>query len=267
MQSVMQDLRYAFTLITRAPAFAAVIVGTLALAIGANTAIFSVVYALLLRPLPYPEPERLVVVWQDMTARGGPAREWTTPGNQVDLAAEPGLFGGVTSVRGWSPTLTGMGDAEPLAGEQVTAEYFDVLGIAPAIGRGFTAADDVPGAPRVAVLSHDLWVRRFASDPAVLGRRVMLGGEAHDVVGVMPAGFRPAILGRSEISAPVPPQSRQPGAGAGGAAHRGPARTRCRSRPRASRDSGAVRPPPECISGQQSRRRARAPAAPRTGVG
>ena len=139
MSGVLQDLRYAVRLLARAPGFTAVVVATLALGIGANAAIFTVVYALLLRPLPYQHPDRLVMVWQDMTARGGPAREWTTPGNFADLVSQPQLFESVAAVRGWQPTLTGLGDPEPLVGEQVSAQYFDLLGVAPARGRVFTA--------------------------------------------------------------------------------------------------------------------------------
>ena len=140
MHGLLQDLKYALRMVARAPGFTAVVAVTLALGIGANTAIFSVVYSLLLRPLPYRDPDRIAMVWQDMTARGGPAREFTTPGNFVDLAGEHGTFESVAAVRGWQPTITGLGDPEPLVGEQVSFEYFTVLGIAPARGRDFTLA-------------------------------------------------------------------------------------------------------------------------------
>ena len=140
MHGLLQDLKYALRMVARAPGFTAVVAVTLALGIGANTAIFSVVYSLLLRPLPYRDPDRIAMVWQDMTARGGPAREFTTPGNFVDLAGEHETFESVAAVRGWQPTITGLGDPEPLVGEQVSFEYFTVLGIAPARGRDFTLA-------------------------------------------------------------------------------------------------------------------------------
>jgi putative ABC transport system permease protein len=202
MHALLQDLRYASRMLVRAPGFTAVVALTLALGIGANTAIFSVVYALLLRPLPYGEPDRIVMVWQDMTGRGGPAHGWTTPGNFADLAGEHAVFESVTAIRGWQPTLTGLGDPEPLVGEQVSREYFAVLGVAPARGRAFTAQDDAPGAARVAVISHGLWQRRFGGDPAVLGRQVTLGGEPHEIVGVMPESFRPAVSTDAEIWRP-----------------------------------------------------------------
>src|SRR6476661_721012 len=106
MTGALQDLRHGFRLLARAPGFTVVVVLTLALGIGANTAIFSVVHALLLRPLPYRDPERLVMVWQDLTARGGPDREWMTPGTFADLTLRPDIFDSVAAIRGWQPTLT-----------------------------------------------------------------------------------------------------------------------------------------------------------------
>jgi putative ABC transport system permease protein len=203
MHGLLQDLKYALRIAARAPGFTAVVAVTLALGIGANTAIFSVVYSLLLRPLPYRDPDRIAMVWQDMTARGGPAREFTTPGNFVDLAGEPGTFESVAAVRGWQPTITGLGDPEPLVGEQVSFEYLSVLGIAPARGRDFTLQDDGAGSARVAIISHGLWARRFGADPGALGRQVTLGGEPHEIVGVMPDSFRPAIVPNAEIWRPA----------------------------------------------------------------
>ena len=162
--TLLQDLRYGLRMLVRSPGFALVGVATLALGIGANTAIFSIVNALLLRPLPYPEAQQLVMVWQDLRARGGPAQEWDTPGNVADWKAS-GLFAGLTAIQGWQASLTGGGEAEPLLGEQVTYEYFDVLGVHPALGRSFQASEDVPNAPRVVVISHALWQRRFGADP------------------------------------------------------------------------------------------------------
>ena len=167
---------------------------TLALGIGATTAFFSVVHALLLTPLPYPSPDRTVPVWQDMRARGGPADEWATPGNLADWRAEKSLFASMASIRLLgSLTLTGMGEPEPLVGEQVTLDYFDVLGVQPIRGRTFRPEDAAPNAPRVVILSHGAWQRRFGADEGAIGRRIVLGGEPHEVVGVLPAGFRPVI--------------------------------------------------------------------------
>src|SRR5262245_50255303 len=198
MSILISDLRYGFRILVRSPGFALVAIATLALGIGANTAIFSVVNALLIRPLPYPQSNRLVMVWQDMRARGGPAAEWATPGAYADWK-NSGIFSGAAAVQGWQPALTGAGDPEPLVGEQVTKEYFDVLGVAPALGRTFRPEEDVPNAPRVVILGDGVWQRRFNRDPGVIGRVITLGGEPHEIIGVMPRDFRPAIIATAEI--------------------------------------------------------------------
>jgi len=201
MPHLLQDLRYGFRLLRRAPGFTFVAIATLALGIGANTAIFSVVNALLLRPLAYPQPDRLVMVFQDLRARGGPAMEWATPGNFSDWRAS-GLFTSIAAMQGWQPALTGVDQPEPLLGEQVSREYFDVLGATPALGRVFRGDDDVPNAPRVVVLSHALWQRRFNGDAKVIGQSIVLGGEPHEVIGVMPPSFRPAVITSAELWRP-----------------------------------------------------------------
>jgi putative ABC transport system permease protein len=201
MTSVIQDLRYGLRMLMRAPAFTAIAVVTLALGIGANTAIFSVVNALLLRPLPYPHPQQLVVAYQDLRARGGPAIEWATPGNFADWQAS-GIFASIAAVQGWQPALTGVAEPEPLTGEQVSRAYFDVLGAQPELGRVFNAAEDLPNAARVVVLSHTLWQRRFNGDPTIVGRSIVLGGEPHEVIGVMPSTLRPAIVPSAELWRP-----------------------------------------------------------------
>jgi putative ABC transport system permease protein len=211
---IAQDLRYAFRLLLKTPAFSGVAVLTLALGIGANTAIFSVVYALLIAPLPYPQPDRLVMVWQDMRAQGGPEREWGTPGNYFDWARDTDTFAGLAAMTGWGPALTGTSEPESLSGEQVTHTYFNVLGVRPALGRTFTPQEDVPNAPRVVVLSHGLWQRRFATDPTIIGRMITLGGQPHEVIGIMPAGFRPAVLQTAELWRPLRLNAGNPSRGA-----------------------------------------------------
>ncbi len=201
MGTFLGDLRFGARMLRRAPAFTVVAILTLALGIGANTAIFSIVNALLLRPLPYPDSGRLVMVWQDLRGRGGPAQEWATPGNIADWQAS-GIFAGVTAIQGWQAVLTGSGEPEPLPGEMVTHQYFSVLGTPPQLGRGFQPADDVPNAARVVVLGHSLWERRFGADPAVIGRMITLGGEVHEVIGVMPAGFRPGVVPDAQLWRP-----------------------------------------------------------------
>jgi putative ABC transport system permease protein len=198
----VNDLRFGFRLLLRAPGFALVAILTLALGIGANTAIFTVVNALLIRPLPYGTPERLVTVWQDWRARGGPADEWATPGNYADWRNATHVFDEVAAISGWGPTLTGGAEAEPLRGEQVSHEYFSVLGVKPLLGRTFAAADDQPNAPRVAVLREGFWQRRFGGDATLIGRSLMLSGEPHEIIGVIPEGFRPIVNQVAEIWRP-----------------------------------------------------------------
>ena len=203
MQTLREDIRYATRLMLKNPGFSTVAVLTLALGIGANTAIFTVVNAVLFEPLPYRAPERLVMVWQDLRARGGPADEWLTPGNYADLRRETTLFETFTVVMGWRPILTQDAEPEPIVGEQVSHEYFRVLGIAPRAGRTFEERDDIPNAPRVAVISDGLWKRRFGADPGIVGARVTLGGEPHEIIGVLPPGFRPIVSRAAEVWRPM----------------------------------------------------------------
>src|SRR5687767_13187333 len=203
MFNLLADVRYALRLFVRTPGFAAVALITVALGIGANTAIFTVVNALLLRPLPYGSPDRLVMVWQDFRARGGPADEWATPGNYADWRREKQLFDEVAVVSGWRPTLTGGAEPEPISGEQVSHEYFSTLGVTPALGRTFATTDDVPNAARVAIIGHDLWRRRFGGNVSIVGQSVTLSGEPHEIVGVLPEAFRPVVNDEAEIWRPM----------------------------------------------------------------
>jgi putative ABC transport system permease protein len=176
---------------------------TLALGIGANTAVYSVIDGILIRPLPYADPARLVMVFQDLRGRGGPATEWTGPANQADWKSATSVFAGVTTVRGWAATLAGGETPEALTGEQTTFEYFDVLGVRPARGRPFQPEDDVPGARRVVILSHGLWTSRFGGDPGAVGRVVSISGEPHEIIGVMPASFRSAYVTNAALWRPL----------------------------------------------------------------
>ena len=213
-QPLVQDIRYAGRLLFRSPGFTAIAILTLGLGIGANTAIFSVVHALVLRPLPYAEPERLVTVWQDLRARGGPADEWATPGNYADWRRETALFTGVAVLTGWRPTLTGGAEPEPVAGEQVSHEYFGLLGIRPSIGRDFAEGDDVPGAARVVVIGPGLWKRHFGGDPTAVGRILTLSGEPHEIIGILSEGFRPIVSPDAEIWRPLRLNTTNPARGA-----------------------------------------------------
>jgi len=197
-------LRLAVRSLLRAPGFTLVVVATLALGIGGNTAVFSVVDAVLLKRLPYDEPQRLVTVWQDVSRQGGPEREWLNYAVFEDVRDEPGLFEAVGVWGGYGPTLTGVGEAEVLTAADVTWDMFPgVLRVRPALGRAFLPADDVDGAAGVVILSHDAWRNRFASDPSVIGRSISLDETPYTVVGVMPEGFRPPFQPGAELWRPL----------------------------------------------------------------
>jgi putative ABC transport system permease protein len=184
-----QDLRYGLRTLRKHPGFTAVAVTALALGIGANTAIFSVVNTVLLRPLPYKDPERLVMVWEDDT-KGGYPRDTPAVANYVDWREQNRVFDGMAAIADQSFNLTGVGDPERLDGKRVSANLFGLLGVEPLFGRGFLPEDDQPGAGRVVVLSHGLWQRRFGADPKVVGRSLDLNGQSYSVVGVMPPSFQ-----------------------------------------------------------------------------
>ncbi|HEX7117855.1 MAG TPA: ABC transporter permease [Longimicrobiales bacterium] len=203
METLLQDVRFAFRTLVKSPGFAAAAVLTLALGTGANTAIFSFVDTMLLRPLPFEEPDRLVMVWQDERERGSIPKEWTSPPNFVDWRAQNATFDAMAAFTGAAFTLTGDEQAERISGAQVAAGFFDVLRVRPLLGRTFTAGDEAPGAPRVAVLSYGLWQRRFDGDPGVVGNTVRLGGEPYTVIGVLPSGFEFPYLTQAELWAPL----------------------------------------------------------------
>jgi putative ABC transport system permease protein len=200
MQGLLQDLRYAVRVMVRRPALSLVIIGTLALGIGANTAIFSLVNTVLLRRLPYPDADRLVMVWEQQLERGdeiAPVR----PANFFDWKARAASFADVAWSRDAVYNITGDGEPESLIGYRFSANMFQLLGVQPALGRIFRAEEDTPGGPRVTILSHKLWQRRYAADPGVLGRAITLNGERYTVVGVMPAAFNHPE--RVEIWSPI----------------------------------------------------------------
>ncbi len=195
MDTFLNDLRYALRKLLRTPGFTIVAVLTLGLGIGANSAIFSLVDAVLLRPLPYPAPERLMRL--DALVHGHPA-PFSGP-NFLDFRAQNRVF---TDMAAWDPettTLTGAGEPERLQATDVSAGFFGILGVQPALGRTFRPGDNEPGHTAVVVLSDGLWRQRFGADPGILGRAISLDGAPAQVVGVMPAGFafpREAVLWR-----------------------------------------------------------------------
>jgi len=190
MTALFQDVRYSLRMMAKNPGFTFFVVAVLALGIAANSAIFSIADAVLVRPLPYRQADRLVMVWEDASSYGFP-RDTPAPGNFADWKARNQVFEDMaaSAFRG-SFNLTGDGNPEEIPGDLVTANLFSVLGARPALGRGFIASDDVPGAPRVVILSQGLFLRRFGGDPQIIGKQLWLNYEKYDVVGVMPRGFQ-----------------------------------------------------------------------------
>ena len=182
-----RDARYALRQIRRAPAFSAVAITTLALAIGVNTAMFSAVDALLIRPLPYADADRLAMVWVD-TKQGGESKFVGTPPEWLEWRRSNTVFTDVAASQPGDASLSGDGEPEELRARKVTGNFWSVLGVQPIVGRVFTEAEDTAGA-RVVVLGYGLWERRFGASPGVVGRTITLNDTAWEVVGVMPRGF------------------------------------------------------------------------------
>jgi putative ABC transport system permease protein len=199
------NARDAVRVLRRSPSLSITIALLMAATIGAATAVFSVVNAVLLKPLPYPHPERLAAVWEARPDRG--LERGAVSGHEFPVWEEQNrVFERMTAITVATSTLTGAGDPMPLLGVRVTAGYFDVLGIRPAAGRGLLPEEDVPGRGQVIVISERLWRERFNADRAVVGRKILLDDRPFEVVGVMPegAGFPPTVLGtRVEYWAPL----------------------------------------------------------------
>ena len=205
----MNDLRYSLRLLSKSPGFTLTAIVTLALGIGVNSGIFSIIDAVMLRPLPYTDPGRLVSIWESYTqmpsvmkssgAGRRPGRTTVSPANLVDYQAGAKAFAGIAGHDFAAMNLTGAGSPERIWGERITSNYFDVLGVQPQFGRGLLAEEDRPGAPNVAVISHELWERRFGLDPNLIGNSIQLDGVKYRVVGIMAPGFQsPAQFGFSD---------------------------------------------------------------------
>ncbi len=189
METLLKDLRIAVRSLVRTPSLTVAALLALALGIGANTAIFSVVDGVLLRPLPYPRADRLVLLIDSNPAAGFP-RFAASPPNYADWRAQSHSFTDLAAFNGTNLGLTAPGvEPERIQAARVSAGFFGVLGVSPALGRGFRAEEDRPGAGDVVVLSHRLWQRRFGAAPGIVGQRVTLDGAPHTVVGVAPEGF------------------------------------------------------------------------------
>jgi len=187
MDLPVHDVRVSFRSLAKRPGFALLVVLTLALGIGAPVAIFSLVSEVMLHPLPYEDPDRVVMVWERPPRYD---RFAVSPANFLDWKEQNQVFEDMAATMRATVNLTGSGEPERLRGHRVSASFFPMLGVQAALGRTFLPEEDQPGGERVVVLSHGLWQRRFDSDPSVVGRTVSLDRESYTVIGVMPRGFR-----------------------------------------------------------------------------
>lgn len=203
LENFMQDFRYGLRVLRRNPLHAGAAIATLALGLGATLAVFNVVNGVLLRPLPYRDPERINVIWfawrwDDGTVGNLPL----SSGSYSDIERDSRSFEAMAAFRSWPYAVAESPDAErePVAGARVTPALFQVLGVAPAIGRAFTREEAVPGGPNVTLISHDLWQRKFGGDRTIIGKRIYLGDAPFTITGVMPPGF--AFPRGAELPAP-----------------------------------------------------------------
>jgi len=198
MQTLWQDIRYALRVLAKNPGFTAIAVLTLALGIGANTAIFSVVDAVLLKRLPYPDPARLVTVFEKQASTGEMSVAWP---NFADWRNQIHAFENVAAARQDTFTLTGLGPAARIAAAQVTPAFFPLLGVVPRMGRTFTDAEDLPGATPVVMLTESLWRTYFGSDPNAVGKSIVLDSASYTVIGVLPGELK--YFPRAQVYVPL----------------------------------------------------------------
>ena len=189
LETMLQDLRYAVRTLRKNPGSTLIAVLTLALGIGANTAIFSMVNALLLHPYNFPDLDRLVRVWENRGIDEGTDARFIAPQDAADLQSRAPVFDALATYNCGDFNLSAEGNVQPVLGCHVSANFFDVLGVAPALGRGFSAPEEQPGADQVAVMSYGFWQRHFAGDAVLLGKAIQINGKKYTVIGIMPRGF------------------------------------------------------------------------------
>ncbi len=189
LETALQDLRYATRTLRKNPGFTIIAVLTLALGIGANTAIFSMVNALLLHPYNFPDLDRLVRVWENRGIDEGADARFIAPQDAADLLSGVPVFDALATYKCGDFNLSAEGNVQPVLGCHISANFFDVLGVGPALGRTFSVTEDQPGADQVAVVSYGFWQRRFAGDAGLLGKTIQMNGRKYTVVGIMPRGF------------------------------------------------------------------------------
>jgi putative ABC transport system permease protein len=201
MESLLGDIRYALRNLLRRPGFTLIAVVTLAAGIGANTAIFSAIHSLLLNPLPFPELDRVVAIWDKLPSKGVMHNE-VTVANYLDWQSQTQSFEQLALYRWWNANLTGIDPPERIQGFLVTANYLDALGMKPIMGRNFFAEENQPGKDAVAIITHSLWQRRFGGDPNILNKTITINSVVRTIVGVMPEHFNFPKGG--EVYAPLP---------------------------------------------------------------
>jgi putative ABC transport system permease protein len=198
VRTFLSDLRFAARQLRRNPGFTTVTIITLALGIGASTAIFSAINPILFKPLPYPHPGRILMIWS--TWQG--ARTEMAYGTYLELSQRNHSFESTAIFEPWQPTMTGSREPQRLNGQSVSAGFFQVLDVPPVLGRDFRSSDEGPSAPKVVILSDNLWRHLFSGDPRVLGNSVKLDGDNYTVIGVMPRGFDDALSPSAELWTP-----------------------------------------------------------------
>src|SRR5438876_633156 len=203
LEALVQDLRFGRRVLAKSPGFTAVVVLTLALGIGGNTAIFSYIDAWFIKPLPFPHPDRLVIFETQDKKRGWTSGGVTSAADFFDFQKQNTSFEQTVAWTVANFNLTSDGSPELVEGGRVSCNYFDALAAKPILGRTFTAEDDRSGAPHVVILSGGLWQGRYAGDPKVIGRSISIGGEAYTVVGVMPGTFQFPLMGVANLWTPL----------------------------------------------------------------
>lgn len=199
-ESAWQDVRYALRQLRRTPGFAATAILILGLGIGSSTAIFSAVNAILVKPLPYPGPNRIMMLWED---RGGKGHAWVTFGTFHGMQERSRAFEFMSAMKAWQPTMTGQFEPERFEGQAVSADYFKVFGVEPAVGRDLAPVDDLANGPKVVILSDRLLRRRFNGDKRIIGHDIKLDDNLYTVVGIMPASFENVLQPDAELWTPL----------------------------------------------------------------
>jgi putative ABC transport system permease protein len=196
-EDIWNDLRFGLRMLLKRPGFTAIAVITLALGMGASTAIFSAVNPILFESLPYPDASQIVTISDDISAADSSVG--MTFGTYRELVQRSRYFSAIAVIRPWQPALAGLGDPERLEGQRVSASYFQVFGVSPVLGSNFNPADDQPNGPNVVIISESLWQRRFNGESGIIGRQVTLNGSSFTVIGVMPRAFENVLSPKAEV--------------------------------------------------------------------